>query len=95
MVAVRRLVIDVLKPHEPELVDFAERLARTDGVEALSTSLVETDREVQNVKITFEGKALDVERIEAAVEQQGGSVHSIDEVACGEYVVEDRPTPQD
>lgn len=95
MVAVRRLVIDVLKPHEPELVDFAERLAQTDDVEALSTSLVETDREVQNVKITFEGTALDVEQIEAAVEQQGGSVHSVDEVACGDYVVEDRPTPQD
>lgn len=94
MATLRRLVVDVLKPHEPPLVDFAQRLAGTDGVAALSTSLIETDRDVQNVKITFEGE-LDVDAIEAAVEQQGGTVHSVDEVGCGEYVVEDRPTPQD
>lgn len=95
MTTVRRLVIDVLKPHEPGLVEFAQQLSAVDGVEALSSSLVEIDREVDNVKLTFEGPDLDAAQIEAAVEREGGSVHSVDEVVCGEYVVEDRPTPQD
>ena len=95
MSQIRRLVLDVLKPYEPELPEFTRRVAETESVEALTTSLLETDRKVQNVKLSLEGTNLDVEAIEQQVETQGGSVHSIDEVACGEYVVAERETPQD
>ena len=95
MVTVRRLVIDVLKPHDPELLQFTHRLGETDGVEGVNTTLIELDKEVQNVKITLEGDDLDYGAIEGTIEALGGTVHSVDEVACGEYVVEHRPTPQD
>jgi hypothetical protein len=95
MVAVRRLVIDVLKPHDPPLVEFARRVGEVDTVEGISASLIELDNEVQNVKLTFEGTDLDVEAVEGAVERIGGTVHSVDEVACGERIVEDRQTLQD
>ncbi|MEF8788527.1 MAG: DUF211 domain-containing protein [Haloarculaceae archaeon] len=95
MVAVRRLVIDVLKPHDPPLVEFARRVSEVDSVEGISASLIELDNEVQNVKLTFEGTDLDVESVEGAVERIGGTVHSVDEVACGERIVEDRQTLQD
>jgi hypothetical protein len=51
----RRLVVDVLKPHQPEITEFAEAVADTDGVEGANATLIETDREVQNIKITMEG----------------------------------------
>ncbi|MEF8840571.1 MAG: DUF211 domain-containing protein [Haloarculaceae archaeon] len=95
MVPVRRLVVDVLKPHDPPLLEFARRVGDAEGVEGISASLIELDNEVQNVKLTFEGEALAFEEIEAAVERLGGTVHSVDQVACGERVVEDRPTHQD
>ena len=95
MVAVRRLVIDVLKPHDPPLVEFARRVSEVDSVEGISASLIELDNEVQNVKLTLEGTDLDVESVEKAVERIGGTVHSVDEVACGERIVEDRQTFQD
>ena len=95
MAPVRRLVIDVLKPHDPPLLAFSQRLTETDSVEAVSVSLIELDQEVQNVKVTLEGSDLDFEAVEETVEGLSGTVHSVDEVACGEYVVEDRPTPQD
>mgnify|MGYP006282125801 CR=1 FL=1 len=95
MVAVRRVVIDVLKPHEPPLAEFTERVAQLDTAEAVTTSLIELDREVQNVKATVEGEDVDIDALEAAVENLGGTVHSVDQVACGEYVAEDRPTLQD
>jgi len=95
MTPVRRLVIDVLKPHEPPLVEFTQGIGETETVEAVASSLVELDQEVQNVKLTLEGPEVDLARIEDAVERLGGTVHSVDEVACGEYVVEERPTPQD
>lgn len=95
MAPVRRVVVDVLKPHEPPLVEFTERVSEAAAVEAVTASLVELDREVQNVKLTLEGEALEVEAVDDAVEDLGAAVHSVDEVSCGEYVVTDRPTPQD
>lgn len=95
MPPVRRVVIDVLKPHEPALLEFTERVAETDSVAAVTSSLIELDQEVQNVKLTLEGEAVDVDAVEAAVEGLGGSVHSVDQVSCGEHVVRDRRTLQD
>jgi len=91
----RRAVLDVLKPHDPPLLEFTEHLSGVESVDGISASLIELDQEVQNVKLTVEGDPLDYEAIEEAVESLGGTVHSVDQVAFGEYVVEDRRTLQD
>ena len=95
MAPIRRLVVDVLKPHEPPLVEFTNAVTETEGVDAATASLIELDKEVQNVKVSVEGAALSLDAVEETVKHLGGTVHSVDEVACGEYVVEDRRTPQD
>ncbi len=92
---IHRLVVDILKPHEPPLVEFTQEIDGIEGVDATTSSLIELDQEVQNVKLSIEGEELDLERLEDAVENLGGTVHSVDEVSCGEYIVEDRPTLQD
>ncbi|MFY4814446.1 DUF211 domain-containing protein [Haloarcula sp. AONF1] len=95
MAAVRRLVIDVLKPHDPPLLSFTNQLADIESVEGVTSSLIELDQEVQNVKLTFESEDLDFEAIEETIDNLGGSVHSVDQVACGDSVVIDRRTLQD
>jgi hypothetical protein len=95
MAAVRRLVIDVLKPHDPPLLLFTDQLAEIESVEGVTSSLIELEQEVQNVKRTFESEDLDFEAIEDTIENLGGSVHSVDQVACGDSVVTDRRTLQD
>jgi hypothetical protein len=95
MSTVRRLVIDVLKPHEPSILEFTTQLSRIEGVEGVTSSLIELDKEVQNVKLTFEGEDVAFDAIEERIESLGGTVHSIDQVACGEYIVADHPTLQD
>lgn len=95
MTDLRRLVLDVLKPHEPPLLEFTEHIATVESMDGIAVSLIELDNEVQNVKITIEGESLDYEAIEEAIDDLGGSVHSIDQVACGEYIVEERRTLQD
>jgi len=95
MAAVRRLVIDVLKPHDPPLLVFTNQLAELESVEGVTSSLIELDQEVQNIKLTFESDDLDFEAIEEQIETLGGSVHSVDQVACGDCVVTDRRTLQD
>ena len=95
MVAVRRVVLDVLKPHEPPLPAFTERITGVESVAGTTVSLVEQDKEVQTVKVTLEGESVAYDDVEATVEELGATVHSIDEVSCGEYVVEERATFQD
>lgn len=91
----RRIVLDVLKPHDPSLIEFAQHVTETERVVAATASLIELDKEVQNIKITVEGEDLDYGSIEETVNDLGGTVHSIDQVACGEYVVEEQRTLQD
>lgn len=95
MATVRRLVVDVLKPHEPELLEFTEQLSAIESVDGVTTSLIELDQEVQNVKLTFEGEPLEFDDIEDRVATLGATIHSVDQVACGSYIVEDRNTLQD
>ncbi|MFB6079990.1 MAG: DUF211 domain-containing protein, partial [Haloferacaceae archaeon] len=81
MAPVLRLVLDVLKPHDPDLVAFAEAVDESDGVAGVDASLVETDREVENVILTIEGQDVRFEAVEEVVTDLGGSIHSVDEVA--------------
>jgi len=95
MATLRRVVLDVLKPHEPTMLAFAEHVADVESVDAVSTSLIELDQEVQNVKITAEGSTIEYDAVKDAIDGLGGTVHSIDQVAFGEYVVDEHDTPQD
>jgi hypothetical protein len=95
MSQIKRVVLDVLKPHDPGLIAFATAASEVAGVSGVNATLVETDREVETLKLTIEGEAIDHEAVTAAVEDLGGSVHSVDQVACGEHLVEDSPTLQD
>ncbi len=95
MTRVRRIVLDVLKPHDPSLLEFATHVTEARSVDAATASLIELDQEVQNVTVTVEGEALAYDAIKAAIEDLGGTVHSIDHVACGEYVVDDQQPNQD
>ncbi len=92
---IRRIVLDVLKPHDPSIVEVAQRLAGLAGVDGVNIVIYEVDRRVENAKITLEGPDLSYDDIVTIVEDAGGSVHSIDEAVAGKLIVEDSPTPQD
>lgn len=89
----RRIVLDVLKPHDPPLARFTARVADLETVAAATGTVLELDEDVQNVELTIEGEALDYAAIEDGIEDLGATVHSVDQVACGERIVERRRTP--
>ena len=95
MSSIKRLVLDLLKPNEVETVEFARSLAEIEGVEGINASLLETDKQVQNLKITVEGEAVDFNAVEQTIMDLGGTIHSIDEIAYGDRLVEESSTPQD
>jgi hypothetical protein len=88
-------VLDVLKPHNPTIVELATRLSTLKGVDGVNTTLDEVDQETETVKVTIEGERVDYEKIAETIRKMGGVVHSVDSVAAGKRVVEDVSTPQD
>lgn len=86
--------MDVLKPHKPGIVELTDELAELDGVEGVNSSLIEVDEDVKNVKVTLEGE-VDVEEVRSLIDGNGASIHSIDEVAAGDHLVDKVRTPQD
>jgi uncharacterized protein len=95
MANIRRLVLDVLKPHSPNLVDLATQLADLEGIIGVDISLVEMDQKVENVKITCEGDSIDYELVERIVVQNGASIHSLDKVSAGTNMIDEVTTQQD
>jgi hypothetical protein len=93
MPPIRRVDLDVLKPHEPPMVSFVSSVGEAPTVESVGATLVELDREVQNLALAVAGEDLDVEAVEAAVDDLGGTVHSVDQVACGERDLLDGAPP--
>ena len=95
MAKIRRLVLDIMKPHEPSVIEYSSELADLDCIEGVNSSMVEIDHEVENIKVTLEGDSINYEVVEDVIERLGGSVHSVDKVLCGKIIVKELTTPQD
>ncbi len=95
MAKIRRLVLDTLKPHEPNIIDLADALSEIIGVSAVNISIYELDRKVENAKVTIEGEDISFEIVSATIKDLGGTIHSIDEVVAGKEIIDDAETLQD
>jgi len=91
----RRLVLDVLKPHKPSVVELSLALSDLESIEAVNVIIYEIDQEVENVKIVIAGKSINFESVKEKLEEMGATIHSVDEVAAGKRIVEEVRTPQD
>ena len=80
MPAIKRIVLDVLKPHQPNALEFASSLATLGEDYNVKLKVTEVDERTESTVIILEGVSLDFARIENAIIEMGGSVHSIDEV---------------
>jgi hypothetical protein len=92
---VRRVILDILKPHSPSIIELSKRIASLDGVSGVNCMVEEVDQETENIKVTIEGKSIEFDEVTKVVESLGGAVHSIDSVVVGKKVVEFVETLQD
>jgi hypothetical protein len=80
MTKTRRLVLDVLKPHQPNALDFSSTLADLGADYRVKLTVTEVDKKTESTIVTIEGADINFENIKTAIEKMGASVHSIDEV---------------
>jgi len=80
VVSVQKIVLDVLKPHQPNALDFSRAIAAAGDDYCVHLTVIEVDESTETIQIVITGKAIDFDAVEAAIRDLGGSVHSIDEV---------------
>lgn len=73
------IVLDVLKPHQPTLPEFATFVGKLEGITRVDVSVMEMDEKTETLKITIDGN-LDYENLRTHMAKQGAVIHSVDQV---------------
>ncbi len=80
MASVNRVVLDILKPHQPNAVEFALAIAGHVAGGRVSVTVTAVDEKTENLEVTVEGESIDFAQLRDAINEIGGSIHSIDAV---------------
>ncbi len=80
MVSVKKIVLDVLKPHQPNALEFSLAVAAAGADYRVHLTVIEVDENTETLQVVTEAGALNSDAIQTAAKGMGGSVHSIDEV---------------
>lgn len=80
MAIVKKLVLDVLKPHQPNVLEFARTIASASNKCRVRVTVLEVDENTETIQVVVEGDRIDFEAIQSSIGELGGSLHSIDEV---------------
>ncbi len=89
---VRRVLLKVDRAKDrPGTLTLAAAIDRIAGVEGAVITVTSIDMETVGMDVTVEGDDIDVTARIAAIERAGAAVHSIDEIAFGERLIERVP----
>ncbi len=77
---VKIINLDILKPHQPNIIEFGKAIEKEKSVESVNLSVYATDEKTESVKLVVEGKNLNFDNIRKIIEDFGAVVHSIDKV---------------
>jgi len=80
MPQVKRILLDVLKPHSPNPLEFAMAVADQGNGYRVQLTVVEVDEKTESITILIEGDDIQFSDIENTIKELGASLHSIDEV---------------
>ena len=80
MATIRKLVLDVLKPHKPNALEFAVTLAEQGVDYRVQLTVTEMDEKTESTVLVITGQDIEFKAIEEAIKRMGASLHSIDEV---------------
>ena len=77
---IKHMVLDVLKPHQPPLPEFAKFLGEMNGIERIDISVVEMDEKTETLKVIIDGDSIDYDELKTHMAIQGAVIHSVDQV---------------
>ena len=78
-VNISQIVLDVLKPRKPSIVELGKDIRKVKGVKSVNLIVTDVDEKTEKVSVLITGKSLKVEKIRSTIEDSGATVHSLDE----------------
>lgn len=73
------IVLDVLKPHQPPLPEFAAFIGELEGIKRVDITVVEMDEKTETLRIIIDGN-VDYDNLRSHMAKQGAVIHSVDQV---------------
>ena len=67
MVYVKRIVLDVLKPHQPNALDFSQAIAKVGTDYRVHLIVLEVDENTETIQIEVTGSTIDFEAIQSTI----------------------------
>lgn len=89
---VKVIVVDVLKPYEPSILDLGRAICANKSVTNANISVYANDEKTENVKIIIDGKDIDYNAVKKIIERHGAVIHSLDKVVLGSKHLIEVPT---
>lgn len=83
---ISRLVLDVLKPHQPSIDVLGSELMKLESVNGIKIKVEELDEKTASLRIVIRGENLNLKELTDTLESMNCAVHSVDEVWCGDYI---------
>ena len=80
MVSIKRVVLDVLKPHQPNVIELSTAIVELGDDYRVRLTVIELDTKTETLQLEVTGNELDFALIESTLKDMGASLHSIDEV---------------
>ena len=80
MSVIKRVVLDVLKPHQPNALAFASAIAERHSGCVVRLTVIEVDEKTESTQLEIVSDDVPYDDIVETVKTLGASVHSIDEV---------------
>ena len=80
MAHIKKIVLDVLKPHKPTILELARAITEHNGSCTVNIKVVEIDDKTETLELMVQGDDINLDLISEKIHELGGSVHSIDEV---------------
>ena len=88
---IKILVLDVMKPHKPNIAEFGQILGDTKSIHNVNISVYAIDEKTESVKIVLDGTEIDLEKLEQTIEEFGAVIHSMDKVVVGNKKIIEAP----
>jgi hypothetical protein len=80
MPAIKRVVLDVLKPHQPNALEFVSAIAERHSGCLIRITVIEVDEKTETTQLDIQSDDVPYAAIVDSIKTLGASVHSIDEV---------------
>ncbi len=88
---IKILVLDVMKPHKPNIAEFGQILCSTRSIRNVNISVYTINEKTESVKIVLDGTDINLEELEETIEEFGAVIHSMDKVVVGDKKIIESP----